>query len=272
MHTTNHSLVALVPVIFYLVSGLFVGLRLFRASGSWMPPRWLALSTGFVALAVHATLLYRTIVVGSDLNLGFFNAVSLVAWTIALLLMLSALTKPVENLGIVLFPFAALAIILEIRYPSVKLLGGAAAWELRVHVLISILAYSLLTLASFQALLLAIQDHHLRHRHPGGFVRALPPLQTMETLLFEMIGVGFFLLSLSLVSGFMFLEDMFHQRLVHKTVLSIIAWVVFGVLLWGRYRFGWRGRTAIIWTVAGFAVLMLAYFGSKAVIELILTA
>ena len=115
-----------------------------------------------------------------------------------------------------------------------------------------------------------IQDHHLHQRHPGGFIRALPPLQTMESLLFEMIGAGFVLLTLALVSGFTFLEDMFAQRLAHKTILSITAWIVFGALLWGRLRFGWRGQKALIWTLSGFVVLMLAYFGSKVVIELIL--
>ena len=103
------------------------------------------------------------------------------------------------------------------------------------------LAYSLLTLAAVQAILLAIQDHHLRSRHPGGFVRGLPPLQTMESLLFEMIAAGFVLLTLALVSGFAFLENMFAQHLVHKTVLSTLAWLVFGGLLLGRFRYGWRG-------------------------------
>jgi ABC-type uncharacterized transport system permease subunit len=115
-----------------------------------------------------------------------------------------------------------------------------------------------------------VQDRHLHRRHPGGFVRALPPLQTMEALLFEMIAVGFVLLSISLASGFLFLEDMFAQHLAHKTILSVAAWTVFALLLWGRFRFGWRGRTALRWTIAGFLVLMLAYFGSKAVLELIL--
>jgi ABC-type uncharacterized transport system permease subunit len=134
------------------------------------------------------------------------------------------------------------------------------------------LAYSLLTLASVQAVLLAIQDHQLRNRHPGGFVRALPPLQTMEVLLFEMIALGFALLTVALISGFIFLENMFSQHLVHKTILSLAAWVVFGTLLWGRFRYGWRGQKALIWTLVGFVVLMLAYFGSKFVLELVLTA
>jgi ABC-type uncharacterized transport system permease subunit len=92
----------------------------------------------------------------------------------------------------------------------------------------------------------------------------------METLLFQMIGGGFIALSFSLLSGIMFLDDVFAQQLVHKTVLSIAAWAVFGVLLWGRWRHGWRGRTAIRWTLSGFAALVLSYFGSKLVLELIL--
>ncbi|MGH8472324.1 MAG: cytochrome C assembly family protein, partial [Gammaproteobacteria bacterium] len=98
----------------------------------------------------------------------------------------------------------------------------------------------------------------------------LPPLQTLEGLMFQHIGAGFFLLSLSLMSGMMFLNDIFAQHLVHKTVLSLVAWLVFAVLLFGRWRYGWRGRTAIRCTLGGFASLMLAYFGSKVVLELIL--
>ena len=165
---------------------------------------------------------------------------------------------------------SAFLVWLESRYPGARFLDPATSWGLRAHVLVSMLAYSLLALASVQAVLLAIQDHHLHNRHPGGFIRALPPLQTMESLLFEMIGAGFVLLTLSLLSGFLFLEDMFAQHLAHKTVLAVAGWFVFGMLLLGRFRAGWRGRTAIIWTLSGFVVLMLAYFGSKAVLELIL--
>jgi ABC-type uncharacterized transport system permease subunit len=127
-------------------------------------------------------------------------------------------------------------------------------------------------MASVQAILLSIQDHHLRNRHPGGFIRALPPLQTMEALLIEMIGLGFLLLTFALASGLAFLDDIFAQHLVHKTILSILAWLVFGTLLWGRFKFGWRGRKTLIGTQVGFVVLALAYFGSKFVIELILSS
>jgi ABC-type uncharacterized transport system permease subunit len=224
----------------------------------------------FFGLLLHGLLLFQNIVSVNGVNLGVFNAFSLICWTILLLLLLSSLSKPVETLGIFLLPMGAVAVLLEHSYQSVHIINESAPAGLALHIIVSLLAYSLFTLASVQAVLLGIQDHHLHQRHPGGFIRALPPLQTMESLLFEMIGAGFVLLSLALVSGFTFLDDMFAQRLVHKTILSIVAWVVFGLLLWGRFRFGWRGQKALVWTLSGFVVLMLAYFGSKIAIELVI--
>lgn len=266
----NVAYIALPAAALYILGGLSTGLRLFSADDKKRPPRALGIAFGFAALSLHAIMLYHELFVLGSLNMSFFNAVSLAAWTMAALLLVSSLSKPVENLAILALPVAAITVLLDLRFPGSHLLSDQSGWELRLHVLTSMLAYSLLTLASAQALLLAIQDTHLRRHHPGGFIRALPPLQTMESLLFEMISVGFVLLSIALITGFIYLEDMFAQHLVHKTVLSIVAWMTFATLLWGRYRFGWRGRKAIRWTLVGFAVLMLAYFGSKAVIELIL--
>ena len=99
---------------------------------------------------------------------------------------------------------------------------------------------------------------------------AFPPLQAMESLLFQMISTGLLFLSVSLLSGFIFIEDLFAQHLVHKTILSIVAWFIFSSLLIGRKRYGWRGKTAIRWTLYGFLSLLLAYFGSKLVLEVIL--
>jgi ABC-type uncharacterized transport system permease subunit len=266
----SHALIAAAAVVLYLASTIAVGLRLFRADGPWVPPRAAAIWLAFGGLALHTWLVYEGIFSHPGLNLGFFNALALTSWTVVTLLLFSSLTKPVENLGLFLLPMAAFTLYLDARYPTASFMPQAAGWNLKIHVLISMLAYSLLTLASVQAILLAIQDSHLHSRHPGGFIRALPPLQTMESLLFEMIAAGFVLLTFALLSGFAFLEDMFAQHLVHKTVLSTLAWLVFGALLVGRHRYGWRGRTAIIWTLAGFVMLILAYFGSKAVLELIL--
>ena len=133
------------------------------------------------------------------------------------------------------------------------------------------IAYSLLALAALQAILLSIQNKFLHTHQPGGYPM-MPPLRNMETLLFEVIIVGFIALTISLGSGLIFLENMFAQQLAHKTLLSIFAWFVFLILLIGHWKLGWRGRTAIRWTLSGFVSLMLAYFGSKFVLEIVLSA
>ena len=263
--------VAIVSIASYLSSAGLIGYRLFnREAASQARLRQAILGLGFFGLLLHTWLIYRGIFTNSGLNLAFFNALSLASWTVVASLLISSLSKPIENLGLVILPLAAVTVLLDLLYPSVSFMSEQASWILKLHVLLSMLAYSMLTLASVQALLLAVQDHYLRMRRPSGFIRSLPPLMTMEALLFEMISIGFVLLTLALASGFAFLENMFAQHLVHKTVLSVVAWLVFGGLLLGRRFWGWRGRKAIAWTLSGFAILILAYFGSKLVLELIL--
>ena len=265
--TLTSSLTALI----YLLTGGLLAARLARAGGAdQQQPKALLMLMVALAVGLHTWLLTRAVLLPQGVNLGFFNALSCTGWLIAVVLLLTSILRPVENLGIVLLPYSALTVMLAALFPSQRIVESAEQWPLEVHIIISILAYSMLALATVQALLLAVQNHRLRHRHPGGFVRGLPPLTTMESLLFQLITSGFVLLSLALLSGFLFLEDIFAQHLVHKTVLSIIAWLVFGVLLWGRWRYGWRGPIAVRWTLGGFAALMLAYFGSKLVLELIL--
>ena len=269
----NPILFGLLAIMLYLLASGMLIMRLALPPMCGDCKRMRIFITGGVALLLHGMLLYPSILTDNGLNLGFFNAASLIALTTALLLLLAAFIEPVDNLGIAVFPVAALTIGLQLAYPEQHIITGAtASWQLNTHILTSLLAYSILGLAALQSILLAIQDHHLRNRSPGGFIRALPPLQIMETLLFQMIGVGFTLLSLALVTGILFLEDIFAQHLVHKTTLSIAAWVVFALLLWGRWRFGWRSRVAIRWTLWGFVFLMLAYFGSKFVLELVLNS
>ncbi len=256
--------------ILYFAAAIITALHLFGNEKCKAIPRGMILVVGFAAIILHAAMLYSNMIVSGGVNLAFFQALSLSGLVIAIVLMLSALTKPVENLAIFIFPCIAFTVPFSAASDSARLLDSTVGWALGIHVISSLLAWSLLAIASVQAILLTIQDRHLHNRRPGGFIRTLPPLQTMEALLFEMIGTGMVLLTLSLVSGFIFLEDMFAQHLVHKTLLSLIAWCVFATLLYGRLKFGWRGRKALKWTLAGFAVLLLAYFGSKAVMELIL--
>jgi ABC-type uncharacterized transport system permease subunit len=134
----------------------------------------------------------------------------------------------------------------------------------------SVLAFGLLSIAGVYALFVFFIDHFLRHHHLNRLVRSLPPLEVLEDLLFKVIAAGFILLTVSLFSGIMFINDIFAQHLVHKTILSILTWMVFGVLLWGRWRYGWRGSLAVRLTLAGIVLLLLSYFGSKFVLENVL--
>lgn len=265
----NMIAVSAVAIVLYLVAAGLLGVRLTqRVNARFM--KGLAIALGLSAVALHGWVLSSYVLVPEGLNLGFFNALSLVAGLMALLLLLGSMLKPLESLGIGLLPLAALTLVLENIFPSHHIILQQGMRGMDVHILISILAASVLSVAAVQAVLFAIQNAHLRDKHPGGFIRALPPLQSMEALLFQMIALGFALLSLALLTGALYIEDLFSQHLAHKTTLSILAWIVFGVLLWGRRRYGWRGRTAIRWTLTGFFVLMLAYFGSKLVLELVL--
>ncbi len=265
MHTI---VIGSIATLLYLIATALLVLRL-RKRIETPNIRWQSIIAAFVAISLHGLVVFEVLFTATGLNLSIFSALSLLTWLISLLLVFSSLTHPTENLGIVVFPSAAISIILE-SFLQTERITNTLQTTIEIHILISIVAYSLLSIAAVQALLLAVQDKHLRNRRPGGFIRALPPLQTMERLLFHMIGLGFFMQSLSLISGIMFIENIFAQHLVHKTALSILAWALFGTLLWGRWRFGWRGRKAIRWTLSGFAALALSYIGSKVVLEVIL--
>lgn len=264
------SILGASAILLYLTAGILLSKRLKVGLTGNSHIRTGALATSGIAVAVHASFLYLTLFTPNGLDMAFFNALSLAAWLIAALLTLLALRQPVENLGIALLPGAAITVMLQLLFAdeSPRLIGSGS--PIKAHIILSIAAYGTLTLAAVQAILLWVQNRQLHNHRPGGFMRAFPPLRTMEELLFHMIGIGTALLSLALLSGAFFLDDIFAQHLVHKTVLSIIAWAVFGVLLWGRWQFGWRGKTAIRWTLGGFLALVLAYFGSKLVLELII--
>jgi ABC-type uncharacterized transport system permease subunit len=184
--------------------------------------------------------------------------------------LVASLDKPVEKLGIAVYPLAAILLGLDMVFPEKNHPLVTHNWEMSTHIFTSIIAFSLLNIAALQAILLAVQEQQLRRHKPKQLMLALPPLQAMETLLFQMIAAGLFFLTVSLLSGFVFIDDLFAQHLVHKTVLSIFAWFIFSALLIGRLRYGWRGKSAIKWTLIGFVLLLLAYFGSKLVLELIL--
>jgi len=226
-----------------------------------------ALLLAATALVLHVVVLLNLSGLPDALNLSFFTALSTTLLAIVLVHLLMCLTQPADYLGLVVYPLAAAGLVAGVLFTSAD---KSVSPSLQLHIVLSITANALLALGAMQAALVFVQRRYLKRHQPGGFMRALPPLTTTETMLFTLLKFGFALLTLSLLSGFVFLEDMFAQALVHKTVLSCLAWCIFAVLLFGRWRFGWRGQRAVSWTLIGFTILLIAYFGSKLVLELIL--
>ena len=229
-----------------------------------------SLIPGWIAVLTHFTYIAITSLQKNALDFSFFSIGSTISSIIALLLLLVSLSKPIDKLGVAIFPIATLMLALALIYPGTDQAIASHSWQMSVHIFSSIIAFSLLNIAALQAIFLSIQEQQLRRHPPRKIILTLPPLQTMESLLFQLIGTGVIFLTLSLLSGFIFIDDLFAQHLVHKTILSIFAWLIFSALLYGRIRYGWRGQTAIQWTLIGFTSLLLAYFGSKMVLELIL--
>ncbi len=221
------------------------------------------------AAALHALMLLSSTITPAGLNLSFFNSLSVTAWLAVVLTLLLNTGRPVINLGLFLFPMAATTLLLSLFFThrSDSNFDTGVQW----HILISVVAYALLTIATGQALLVSLLDKRLRSRRTGGIVTALPPLKVMEAVLFQLLLASFICLSLALMTGFFFLEDMFAQRMVHKTTLSVVAWCLIAVLLVGHLRWGWRGQKAAGITLGAFVSLLLGYFGSKFVIELLLS-
>jgi ABC-type uncharacterized transport system permease subunit len=259
------SLLSASAIIAYLIAAILLALPIARVRA---PTRGLALGLASFAALAHAALIFGMHRGGLDLH--FFAALSLAglgvaAWTLAV-----NLFRPVAGLGVIVFPIAALFLAIDLFAIPPKA-PTPLEWQIKLHATFALLAYSLLSIAALLAILLALQERALRRRRlDSSLIRALPPLTLTETLMFRLIAAGFAFLTLTLVSGLLFVDDLFAQHLVHKTILSIASWLVFGLLLFGRWRWGWRGKRAVHLTLIGMAVLLLAFFGSKFVLELVL--
>lgn len=203
---------------------------------------------------------------GPDLH--FFAALSLVALGMAALSTLAAVSQRMTALGVVVYPMAACLVLLYHFAGHGR--PEALGWRLQLHAWLALLAYAALAVSALLALMLWFQDRALRERKLHGWLRALPPLVQMEDLLFRSLGASFVLLTLALVTGVVFVENLLAQHLWHKTVLSILSWLVLAALLFGRWRFGWRGQRAVKLTLTAMLLLGLAFFGSKFVLEMLL--
>lgn len=225
---------------------------------------------GLAALCCHAVIAWESISAEDGITLGFYKILALIFLVINLACLIALIRRPLQNLLVLLFPLSALAVLISTFAPDTTGISSNLSGGVLIHVISSILAYAVLSLAAVQAGLVALQDHQLKRRQTRGIIQVLPPLQLMESMLFELLWVGVILLSLSIVSGLVFIDDIFAQHLVHKTVLTLVAWLLFSILLWGHYQLGWRSKTAVRFTLAGFALLVLGFFGSKLVLELLL--
>ncbi|MFC3549849.1 inner membrane protein YpjD [Lysobacter cavernae] len=257
--------IVLIAVALYLLAAalLIVAVRRDARPASRL---WLLPAVTAVALHAGAHLLAWHQAGGADLH--FFAALSLVGLGMAALTAIVGASGRMAALGVVVFPLAALTLLGYQSYGHVR--TETLDWRLQLHAWFALLAYATLAIAALLAVMLWLQERALRRREFHHWLRALPPLVELETLLFRTIAVGFVLLTATLLTGLVFVENLLAQHLVHKTVLSLLSWLAFGGLLLGRWRYGWRGATAVRWTLVAMALLVLAFFGSKFVLELVL--
>lgn len=222
--------------------------------------------------ALHSWLLYTSLVAQAELHFGFSQALSVTLWLTVLIYWLESMVYDMKGMQALVLPLAAACALLPVFFPGPEIPTYTHTFAFRIHLLVAMLAYSLFTIAALHATLMTLLERRLHAGTLAGPLASLPPLMTLETLLFRIIALGFVLLSLTLMSGFIFSEELFGQaaRFNHKTVFGVISWIIFAALLVGRYGWGWRGRTALRWTLAGFAALLLAYVGSMFVLQVIL--
>jgi ABC-type uncharacterized transport system permease subunit len=253
---------------------LAITLFLLYAASAWTmlrtvtKPRFEPIAWLLVLLAIvgHSDAIMRMMRINGPFSIGLLEAASLLAWTLAVLACLICIDRQSRALGAILLASAAFgAAVTGAGRSSAE--APVPGWELTAHILLSMGAAALLFAAAVTAVLLVVLDRRLRTRRIAHLPSVLPPLDTLEKVMFRLIGAGFALLTLALFTGFVFVTNLFTQNLVQKTALSLIAWMLFGVLLIGRLRFGWRGRSAVQWTLSGFGVLAVAYFGVKFVLE-----
>ncbi len=231
-------------------------------------PRWLLL----LALLIQGLALHSDLFQDGGMHFGFASALAMMSWLALAVYWIESLSTRLEGLQSLGLPLAALCAVLPVLFPAPPLAVDASSAVFRAHFIIAMLAYSLFTLAALHALLMAAAEKRLHQGRLSRALAALPPLLTMEALLFRLIGIAFLLLTATLISGVFFSEALFGKamQLSHKTVFAMISWLLFAVLLFGRHVWGWRGRKALRWTLAGFSTLLLAYVGSMFVSQVIL--
>ncbi len=224
------------------------------------------------AIALQGMGLYGDLFPGDAMHFGFGYALALTLWLALVVYWIETFYTRLEGLQTLVLPIAALCAILPLMFPAQHTLSNVGSLVFRAHFTMAMLAYSLFTLAALHALLMAAAERRLHRGRLSRALASLPPLLVMESLLFRLIAIAFVMLTLTLATGIVFSETLFGKALAfnHKTLFAMLSWVIFAALLVGRHGYGWRGRKALRWTLAGFIALLLAYVGSRFVLEVIL--
>lgn len=263
-----HDKILLITAACYLVAVILLYVGVAHGSGR---KHTLAAVLTFAGVLLHGWAQTQHWFAMPTPQLSLLNVLSLCAWvTVAVPLLTLPFKNNIFDASMVTLPLAIVIVLAEamLQTPSLGITTGS--FDITVHIITSIIAFGVLSIAGVYALFSALIDSLLRRHRFNRLVQTLPALETIEHLMFLLITTGFVILTLSLVTGLVWVNDVFGQHLVHKTLLSIFAWLVFAVLLWGRWRRGWRGRMAVRMTLVGIALLLLSYFGSKFILEVVL--
>ncbi len=263
-----HDKILMITSVFYLSAVIFLYAAVAQGSGR---KRTIAIVSTIVGVLFQTWAEAQHWLIPSSPHVSLLNVLSLSALvTVAIPLGTLPLRKNLFDASLVTLPLAVLILIAEIilKAPELEITQGSL--DITVHIITSIIAFGILSIAGVYAIFVALIDSMLRHHRYNKLVQTLPALVTLEELLFHLIKAGFTILTISLLTGLIFVDDLFAQHLAHKTVLSIFAWLVFALLLWGRWKWGWRGRVAVRMTLAGIVLLLLSYFGSKLILEVFL--
>jgi ABC-type uncharacterized transport system permease subunit len=228
-----------------------------------------ALYLAAAAIAAHAAWLGDTLEPMGGLSLGLADSASLMGLAIGTGGLLAVFAPRFRSVAAVCLGLAALLAAGTGSMPEPREIA-VSGWPLALHVVLAMGSAGMFTIAAILVVLLALQDSALRGGRSTGWLATLPPVESLERALFSVIAIGEAALTVAILAGLLFVTNLFAQHLVHKTVLALIAWAIFACLLFGHWRFGWRGRKAARYTIAGFVVLAIAYFGSKFVLEILL--
>ncbi|WP_297483478.1 inner membrane protein YpjD [uncultured Photobacterium sp.] len=260
-------LIAIPTVGFYTIALLLVVPGLANNNGIKTQPVFI---TAVIAIALHLLLLKDLIFSTTGQNLSILNVASLISVIVASLTTLAMLKMRIWFLLPIVYSFAAINLFAATMLPGAFITHLEAQPQALVHISLALFSYSTLMIATLYALQLAWLDHKLKHKKSLQINPNIPPLMMVERQLFKIIIVGYSLLTVTLISGYFFIGDIIAQGKTHKAILSLLAWIIYSVLLWGHYRQGWRGRKVIWFSLVGAFLLTLAYFGSRFVKEIII--